>query len=114
MYCRSRAAASKALLNMENNRESLTIVSARDDAKDVFVEVQDTCPRLGPEKLDRFFQSFYTAKREGIGMGFAISRSIAEAHGGAALGSAEPAPRRCRSRRAPSRHRGRRRCAPSG
>jgi signal transduction histidine kinase len=58
------------LLNSENNRESLTIVSARNDAKDVFVEVQDTGPGLGPE-----------TKPEGIGMGLAISRSIAEAGG---------------------------------
>jgi two-component system sensor kinase FixL len=60
----------------------LTIVSGIDDANDVFVEVRDTGPGLDPEKLDRPFQSFYTTKPDGIGMGLAISRSIAEAHGG--------------------------------
>jgi signal transduction histidine kinase len=45
-------------------------------------EVQDTGPGLSPEKLDRLFQSFYTTKPDGIGMGLAISGSIAKAHGG--------------------------------
>jgi signal transduction histidine kinase len=48
----------------------------------VFVEVQDTGPGLDPERLDRLFQSFYTTKPNGIGMGPAISRSIVEVHGG--------------------------------
>jgi C4-dicarboxylate-specific signal transduction histidine kinase len=60
----------------------LTIVSGIDDVNDVIVEVHDTGPGLDPEKLDRLFQSFYTTKPDGIGMGLAISRSIVEAHGG--------------------------------
>jgi PAS domain S-box-containing protein len=60
----------------------LVIVSGMDDANGLFVDVQDTGPGLDPQNLDRMFQSFYTTKPDGIGMGLAISRSIAEGHGG--------------------------------
>jgi len=60
----------------------LTIVSGTDDANEVFVEVQDTGPGYDPADIDRLFESFYTTKPAGIGMGLAISRSIVEAHGG--------------------------------
>ena len=60
----------------------LTISSGTGSLSDVFVEVQDTGPGLDPADLDRLFQSFYTTKPDGMGLGLAISRSIVEAHGG--------------------------------
>jgi PAS domain S-box-containing protein len=76
--------AIEAMDTSERPRE-LTIASGRGEANDVFVEVRDTGPGLDPDKLDLLFQSFYTTKPDGIGMGLAISRSIAEAHGGQLL-----------------------------
>jgi two-component system sensor kinase FixL len=77
-----------ALSGASERPRELTIVSGMDCTNDLFVEVHDTGPGLHPEQLDRLFQSFYTTKPDGIGMGLAISRSIVEAHGGRL--SAEP------------------------
>jgi C4-dicarboxylate-specific signal transduction histidine kinase len=74
--------AIEAMAGADDGPRELTIVSGIDDANDVVVEVLDTGPGLDPEKLERLFQSFYTTKPDGIGMGLPISRSIAEAHGG--------------------------------
>jgi PAS domain S-box-containing protein len=74
--------AIEAMAGAGDGPRELTIVSGIDDANDVVVEMQDTGPGLDPQQLDRLFQSFYTTKPDGIGMGLAISRSIIEAHGG--------------------------------
>jgi PAS domain S-box-containing protein len=46
------------------------------------VTITDHGIGLTGDKLDKIFQPFYTTKREGLGMGLSICRSIIEAHGG--------------------------------
>jgi hypothetical protein len=48
----------------------------------VLVAVRDSGPGLAPESIDRLFESFYTSKPGGLGVGLSICRSIIEAHQG--------------------------------
>jgi signal transduction histidine kinase len=47
------------------------------------VLVRDTGPGVGRDMLERVFEPFVSGKPTGMGLGLAISRAIAEAHGGA-------------------------------
>jgi PAS domain S-box-containing protein len=71
-----------AMSPMRERARELTIVSRRDGADAVLVEVRDTGPGLDPEGAARVFEPFYTTKPDGLGIGLSISRSIVEAHGG--------------------------------
>jgi signal transduction histidine kinase len=46
------------------------------------VEVSDTGPGPSPDVATRLFEPFVTGKPEGIGLGLAVARHSAEAHGG--------------------------------
>jgi signal transduction histidine kinase len=58
----------------------------------VEVAVSDTGPGLAPAAQSRLFEPFFTTKPEGAGIGPAVSRAIARAHGG------DLEPRRTQSR----------------
>ena len=60
----------------------LCVSTAKHQADGVLFTVRDSGMGLNPEKLEHIFDAFYTTKREGMGMGLAVSRSIIEAHGG--------------------------------
>ena len=48
----------------------------------LLIAVRDAGPGLDPTELEHVFETFYTTKSHGMGMGLAISRSIIEAHNG--------------------------------
>jgi signal transduction histidine kinase/ABC-type uncharacterized transport system substrate-binding protein len=58
-------------------------VGVGDNAEsEVLVSVADSGPGIAPDELEHVFESFYSTKALGLGIGLSISRSIVEAHGG--------------------------------
>lgn len=57
-------------------------VSIDVDGETVVVRVADDGPGIPPETLARLGEAFFSSRPEGTGLGFAIARQIAAAHGG--------------------------------
>lgn len=60
----------------------LNIVTRRRDARSVEVSVIDTGTGVKTSELARLFDSFYTTKPHGMGLGLSIARAIVQTHGG--------------------------------
>ena len=70
-----------AMKDVEGVRE-LAIRSRITDEGQIVVSISDTGLGLPPQGPDQIFDTFFTTKADGTGMGLSISRSIVEAHGG--------------------------------
>ena len=72
-----------ALEAMAHTPKRELIVSNAPVAEDmVEVSVSDTGSGFHDDVKDNLFQTFFTTKENGMGVGLSISRSIVEAHGG--------------------------------
>ena len=60
----------------------LTVKSTAHDSESVLITVEDSGTGIEPKDMRRIFDSFFTTKPRGMGMGLAICRSIIESHGG--------------------------------
>jgi two-component system sensor kinase FixL len=60
----------------------LVVATHKLDEETVEVSVTDTGPGIAPEIAEQLFKPFVTTKRQGMGVGLSISRTIIEAHGG--------------------------------
>jgi two-component system sensor kinase FixL len=75
----------------ECQRRELSIETRMSGEAQVEVIISDTGPGLPEPLRDRLFKPFVTTKREGMGIGLSICRSIVEAHGGAIRAAPSPA-----------------------
>lgn len=79
----------RALLNLALNgveaspRDGVVEIAAHVDAGGgALLEVLDRGPGLDDEARDKLFRPFFTTKERGTGLGLALARKVADAHGG--------------------------------
>ena len=71
-----------AIEAMHDAKGDLTITSQSTDDGHLSISVSDTGVGIPADKIDHIFDTFFTTKPQGTGMGLAISRSIVESHDG--------------------------------
>ena len=72
----------QAMIHAEGRTRKITIRTDISDPAFVCCTVVDSGPGINPLHLAQLFETFFTTKLGGMGMGLAICRFIIEAHGG--------------------------------
>jgi PAS domain S-box-containing protein len=80
--------AVEALSSVGEGPRELMISTGEAESEGVLVVVRDSGPGLPLASVERVFETFYTTKQGGLGLGLSICRSIIEAHGGQLWASA--------------------------
>lgn len=73
--------ASDAMRGVDGRPRELRITTEL-AGEEVHFKVRDTGVGIDPTGAERLFESFYTTKQDGMGIGLSVSRSIIEAHEG--------------------------------
>jgi PAS domain S-box-containing protein len=74
-----------AIESMDNTMDRsrvLRVITKSHGHDAIIVAVEDSGPGINPRRLDSIFDPFITTKPDGMGLGLAICRMIAERHGG--------------------------------
>jgi two-component system sensor kinase FixL len=72
----------EAMADIPAAERRLYVRTASNGQRRVEISVTDSGRGIPPEKLPRLFDSFFTTKENGMGLGLAIARSIIDAHHG--------------------------------
>jgi PAS domain S-box-containing protein len=71
-----------AMHAVDNRVRELTVKTELDESGTVRLSVKDSGVGMGAEAESKLFEPFYTTKRDGMGIGLSVSRSIMESHRG--------------------------------
>jgi signal transduction histidine kinase len=74
--------AIQAMTQLAPADRRISVRTVLSDPETVCCNIEDSGPGIDPEYLPCLFDSFFTTKNNGTGMGLAICQSIVEAHGG--------------------------------
>ncbi|HLY87867.1 MAG TPA: AAA family ATPase [Acetobacteraceae bacterium] len=74
--------AIEAMISVDDDARELLVSTESTPADGALVAVSDSGPGVALEDRERVFESFYTTKGGGLGIGLSICRSIIDAHGG--------------------------------
>jgi PAS domain S-box-containing protein len=74
--------AIEAMISVDDEVRELVICTEASPTDGLLVAIGDSGPGVAPEDRERIFESFYTTKAGGVGIGLSICRSIIDAHSG--------------------------------
>jgi two-component system sensor kinase FixL len=69
-------------IRSSGQKEGRITIHVKKTGKVVFIEVQDNGPGVSQADRRHLFESFFTTKPKGVGLGLSICKNIAAAHGG--------------------------------
>ncbi len=74
--------ASDAMVDVHDRPRQLLVKTEQMDGDRVRLTVRDAGIGVDPQVVNKLFDAFYTTKRDGMGIGLSVSRSIIERHHG--------------------------------